>query len=191
MTKTPIDIKASKINLNLVDTINVSNIKDLVNSLTGEQWLENTSRQTSFNNHSTTQTYFLADYFLGWEKNTAYESKIVHPESPLWEAVLPVVQMLEEYHDGRVGRVILPKLLAGGIISAHRDSGDYLEAVHRHHIAIVTNENVSFMVDDETINMREGEIWEINNNMIHEVENMSDQDRVHLLIDIIPNKFLA
>jgi hypothetical protein len=191
MTVSPIDIKASNINLNLIDVVDISEIKRLVSQLTEEEWLENTSRQTSFKNHSTTQTYFLVDYFLGWEKNTSYEAKVLRPESLIWKEIAPIVEKLEKYHDGKVGRVIIPKLLAGGIIDAHTDGGDYLESVHRHHIAIVTNEDVFFRVGDEIINMFAGEIWEINNNMLHEVENMSDQDRIHLLIDIIPNKYLG
>ena len=38
--------------------------------------------------------------------------------------------------------------------------------------------------------MATGECWEINNTRLHSVENNSDIDRVHLLIDIMPNKYL-
>jgi hypothetical protein len=36
--------------------------------------------------------------------------------------------------------------------------------------------------------MGTGECWEINNSRIHYVNNGSKIDRVHLLIDIMPNK---
>ena len=35
--------------------------------------------------------------------------------------------------------------------------------------------------------MLEGECWEINNTRLHAVENNSKIDRIHLLIDIMPN----
>lgn len=31
--------------------------------------------------------------------------------------------------------------------------------------------------------MKEGEIWEINNSVTHSVDNISDEDRVHFIID--------
>jgi hypothetical protein len=186
-----VDVKDSGLNLRVIDTVDISQIKKLVNELTDQQWNENTSRQNSFKNHSHTRTYFLVNYDLGWIKNSPYEATILNPESPLWNSVKPLVEFLESYHDGKVGRVILPKLISGGIIDGHKDGGDYLESVRRHHIPIVTNERVSFSVGEEIVSMREGEVWEINNNFVHEVENPSEQDRIHLLIDIIPNKYLS
>jgi aspartyl/asparaginyl beta-hydroxylase (cupin superfamily) len=38
--------------------------------------------------------------------------------------------------------------------------------------------------------MQSGECWEINNSRPHLVENNSDIDRIHLLIDIMPNEEL-
>ena len=50
--------------------------------------------------------------------------------------------------------------------------------------------DVYFYVDDGVLNMLEGECWEINNMKSHEVINNSDEDRIHLMIDIIPNKYI-
>lgn len=186
-----IDLKYDEGNLRRIANVDVAKIKECINNLTDDQWLENTSRQTFFNNHSRTLTYFLMDYDLGWTSESGYDPKPTHTDSELWEAVLPIVKLLEGYHDGKVGRVIIPKLLSGGTISAHRDSGEYLESVRRHHIPIITNDNVFFTVGGEEVNMREGEVWEINNNQIHEVENLSHEDRVHILMDIIPNEYFS
>lgn len=189
--KKTVDVKDSGLNLRVIDTVDISQIKKLVNELTDQQWNENTSRQNTFKNHSHTRTYFLVDYSLDWAKNSPYEATSLRLNSPLWNSIKPIVDFLESYHGGRVGRVIVPKLLSGGIIDGHKDGGDYLESVRRHHIPIITNEKVSFSVGDEIVSMREGEIWEINNNFVHEVENPSSEHRVHLLIDIIPNRYLA
>ena len=45
---------------------------------------------------------------------------------------------------------------------------------------------MSYTVNGETVNMKEGECWEINNQRPHSVLNDSDIDRVHLLVDIFP-----
>ena len=36
--------------------------------------------------------------------------------------------------------------------------------------------------------MKEGDIWEINNSVTHSVQNKSDKDRIHLIIDYKLNK---
>jgi hypothetical protein len=38
--------------------------------------------------------------------------------------------------------------------------------------------------------MAEGECWEINNSRPHYVNNFSNVDRVHLLVDIMPNSHI-
>ena len=58
---------------------------------------------------------------------------------------------------------------------------------HRIHIPIVTGENNIFLVNGELKNMQVGEMWEINNELPHMVENRSDEDRIHLIVDWIPN----
>ena len=38
--------------------------------------------------------------------------------------------------------------------------------------------------------MKVGECWEINNSLLHSVENNGKTERIHLLVDILPNKFI-
>jgi len=49
----------------------------------------------------------------------------------------------------------------------------------------VTNDAVWFSVGSETINMREGQLYEINNRRLHSVENKGSDDRVHLILDFV------
>jgi len=191
ITKT-VDIKKDGINFSHICDIDISRIKTLVQDLTEDQWLENSTRQnlpTKY--HSKTQTYFLVGFPFDWTPHTPIEPKILRPDSELYLSVLPTIKFLEEYHGGKVGSVIIPKLLAGEMVYEHKDIGEYLGLVRRNHLAIVTNENVYFSVGGEVINMREGELWEINNNLHHGVENFSDQDRIHMIIDIIPEEYLS
>jgi hypothetical protein len=173
-----------------IKDIDISIIKNIVNKITVEQWQENKSRQLTYKVHSFTETYFIHDYPLDWKLNTPYSGTLLRGGSEVWEQVKPIVKSLEEYHNGTMGRVMFTKLAPNGNISAHVDGGEYLDVVRRHHIPIITNKNVAFIVDKEKVNMQEGEVWEINNMKKHEVLNPSDQDRIHLLIDIIPNQYI-
>ena len=98
---------------------------------------------------------------------------------------------MEKFYKGKFGRILLTKLIAGQKITPHIDiMYDYFNIARRFHVPIITNDLVDFYVNKERKVMKEGECWEINNKKIHAVENNSNEDRVHLLFDIIPNEFL-
>jgi aspartyl/asparaginyl beta-hydroxylase (cupin superfamily) len=57
---------------------------------------------------------------------------------------------------------------------------------NRVHIPIITNKDVFFKIEDQIKQLKEGEMWEINNSeRLHSVENNSNKDRIHLIIDWI------
>jgi quercetin dioxygenase-like cupin family protein len=91
--------------------------------------------------------------------------------------------------DGYIFRAILVNLPAGKSIPPHKDSGTSLIVPRRIHIAVDTNEDCFFTVGKITKNMKEGEIWEINNDKRrHSVENNGATDRIHLIVDFLKKK---
>lgn len=105
-------------------------------------------------------------------------------------AVKPVVQDLEKKFKGISGLVILAKLPAKKEIKKHTDPGYYLSVVHRLHIPIITNDKCYFNINNNIVNMKEGCLYELNNQLEHSVKNDGDRDRTHLIVDIIPNKLI-
>jgi hypothetical protein len=93
----------------------------------------------------------------------------------------------EKYGDGYFNRVILVKLLANRDITPHSDVGK-LTIPKRTHIAVITHPEVFFVVNGEEKNMKEGEIWEVDNTQMHSVENISNIDRVHFIVDYVVTK---
>lgn len=90
----------------------------------------------------------------------------------------------EKLGKGELQSAILINLPAGKKIKRHIDKAENFKKYHRIHIPIQTNQKCYFEVDNEIINMKEGEIWEINNDdKYHSVENTGETDRIHLLID--------
>jgi hypothetical protein len=87
--------------------------------------------------------------------------------------------------NGYLLRAILVKLLAGKSIPTHTDTANETFKVSRRiHLPIITNERCFFTVGNETINMKEGELWEMNNDKKeHSVHNDGNEDRIHLIID--------
>ena len=87
--------------------------------------------------------------------------------------------------------VRLLKLAARSSIREHRD----YQLSHTHgevrvHVPIVTNDDVAFYLDGEPLPMGEGEAWYLDLELPHRVDNRSDQDRVHLVIDCVENEWL-
>jgi hypothetical protein len=164
----------------------VEPIKNYIDSFS-EEWFLNTSRQDNHYVHKDTNSYFVYTADLRWKSGDVFSAKQTSNDSALLELLEPIVSDLEKIHDGVRGMVLLIKLKAGQDIAPHHDSGDYLMLSRRNHIPVVTSDDVFFGVGEDKIKMKTGECWEINNSRTHFVNNGSKIDRVHLLIDIVPN----
>jgi len=154
------------------------------------EWLENTERQNLYEVHKETNTIFLYDHKNTWAVGDKYDLEVNLSKSVMIDLVSPIVKSLELIHDGKVGKCVFIKMPAHKSVKEHVDRMDYLGAVRRHHIPIITNENVIFFVNKESKNMKIGECWEINNSFLHSVENNGNTKRIHLMVDILPNKFI-
>ncbi len=86
----------------------------------------------------------------------------------------------------------LLRLRAGSSIAEHRDYRlGYEDGEVRLHVPIVTDPGVAFFLAGERVPMAVGECWYLNVNLPHRVENRSQIDRVHLVIDCVVNDWLA
>jgi hypothetical protein len=168
----------------------ISSIKKHLDKYHAE-WLIDTSRQDISSVHRHTNSIFVYDVDASWIPGNVYKIDTKTDDQNLIELLLPIINKLEKYHSGKVGKVVFIKLPPFKNVDKHKDFGGYLESVRRHHIPIVTNEKVSFIIDGEKQFMDIGEIWEVNNNKMHQVWNEGDTDRVHLLIDIMPNDIIG
>lgn len=83
-----------------------------------------------------------------------------------------------------LGRSRLMKLAAGHEVATHVDFNYHWHSRVRIHLPIVTDPRVMFFCADRAIHMRAGECWIFNSWRRHRVTNDSDQDRVHLVIDL-------
>lgn len=167
----------------------VNNIKEHISGFSDE-WFIDTSRQDNNYVHKDTMSYFVYSTNLQWKSGQEFKVVKRSNDETLLKLLDPIIKDLEQIHDGIHGNVLLIKLKAKENITKHHDSGDYLILSRRNHIPIITSSDVFFGVGDEKINMKSGECWEINNSRTHFVDNNSETDRVHLLIDIMPHSEL-
>jgi hypothetical protein len=176
-------IEPSSFNFKLVGEVNVTEFQNKLEIITDEFWNEFTYRQDTFEVHAKTLTVpiiFSEDFE---SENVQYQKYFKYFSDEL----LKLSKVFQEKHGfGYITRAILVNLKANSTIPSHVDSGESLHACHRMHIPLITNEHCKFSVGEDTINMKTGEIWEINNtNKLHSVNNSSNTDRIHLIADWI------
>ncbi|HMQ48360.1 MAG TPA: aspartyl/asparaginyl beta-hydroxylase domain-containing protein [Saprospiraceae bacterium] len=91
----------------------------------------------------------------------------------------------------QVNAARLMLLAAGARILEHTDEMQMGELVEwRIHVPVLTHPTVRFVVNQILIPMREGEVWLADFNLPHSVDNDSPVDRVHLVLDCLPNDWL-
>ena len=172
-------------NFKYFDTIDINSLSNKLESL---DWNYYKFRQIAHKVHAETLTVpLLFDELLQKVK--------IHRDFGLFISELEKIKAIlsEKLGKGEFQSALLINLPAGNKIKRHIDKGENFKKYHRIHIPIQTNSKCFFEVDNEIINMKEGEIWEINNDdKYHSVENAGETDRIHLLIDwkIIPNNLI-
>ena len=144
-----------------------------------------------FSDRSTANVYRFAyyDYFKAAIK-------------PLLEQIIGASEMR------KIVRMQLALMPPSTTIKAHRDMGGYAIQGHRIHIPVTTNPDVSFQVcprldesskshpgkevrdemvvegDCLPIPMQPGMVFEVNNRVLHRVENKGKEGRVTLVVDV-------
>jgi quercetin dioxygenase-like cupin family protein len=88
--------------------------------------------------------------------------------------------------------VRLMRLAPGSVIKEHRDHDlDAEEGVARIHVPVVTNAAVDFRLNGTRVDMAPGEVWYLRLADPHSVINGGDSARVHLVLDMIVDAWLA
>ena len=168
----------------LHDRFDVEAIIEKIAQFPEAKWLES-ERERRFDVHRDTQA-LLCVHFEDHKYTKPDVRELYHQ---LQAELEPLLNYIADFYqdNGFVVRLIFAKLLAGGKIPRHADGGFSLLNCHRIHIPLMTNDKNVFFVNGEEKTMRVGELWEINNKLAHMVENRSDEARIHLIVDWMPN----
>jgi hypothetical protein len=155
--------------------------------------LDTASRNRVAGDRSGRSVFFFNDVPPGVERNPLFEAKsgrvsvLRYSDRPLFAEVAALIEatVTPRFPLCDVVRVQLAELPPGGIIKPHRDT-NILAVMHRLHVPVVTHEQVRFIIDWKPYILAPDRLYNLNNAMVHSVENNSDVMRVHLLIDLLP-----
>lgn len=168
-------------NFNFVGAVDVSALRQQINTLDEMLWHQDGYRQRQYKIHQQTHTIPLL-----FDMDGRYIQPTRQPAFVIFEDNIKPILAAASRHlepDSYLLRLLLTRLPAGTQIGLHQDKGSTLRFAHRMHVAVITHPDVIFQVGDEQRNLAAGEIWEINNCRTHGVTNFSDVNRVHLIMD--------
>jgi pimeloyl-ACP methyl ester carboxylesterase len=74
----------------------------------------------------------------------------------------------------------------GARVYPHIDRGEYYRLRNRYHLVLKSSAGSWLKAGDEEVRMREGELWWFDNDQPHEAHNDGDEDRIHMIFDLLP-----
>ncbi len=96
------------------------------------------------------------------------------------------IQSAADELGGLPGRAKIVNLAPGKRVYPHVDRGAYYLVHARFHLVLRSTHGSMLRVGEETQCLRNGELWWFDNNKIHEAWNDGDENRIHLIFDVLP-----
>ena len=90
-----------------------------------------------------------------------------------------------------LSRAKLVCLPAGHKVYPHIDRGLYYLLRDRYHLVLRSSKGSFLRAGDESVRMSEGELWWFDNKQEHEAINDGDEDRIHMIFDLLPRHLEA
>ena len=164
--------------------VDISALKRAIEGIPEEVWdLENADKPNRFEALDVTRHIvfrFVSD-FKDWR--VSYDRPLWNEWRHLIEPVLAAATAAYGYENGVFPRVMLARMVAGGVIQPHRDANPAAKWPHKIHVPLITNPDVTFYVEGARRHLVEGEAVEVNNMETHSVENRGKTDRIHLIFE--------
>jgi hypothetical protein len=95
--------------------------------------------------------------------------------------------------NGKLQLVRIVKLKARGQVYPHVDRGLYYLIRDRYHLVLQSQTGSRMQCESEISIWHPGQIWWFNNHVVHQAFNESDDERIHVVFDVLPerNQILA
>jgi len=155
-----------------------------------QMWSADTSRQRKVRCQRHTRNIFLRTARKplppgAKNANDVHESRIARAAGK-FPRTLAFCEHTARDLGAELGRATLVALLPKCKVYPHVDAGAYYRVRDRLHLVLKSSQGSPLSAGDETVVMREGELWAFDNKARHYAENLSSEPRVHLIFDVLP-----
>ena len=155
------------------------------------RWQINTSRQDNIRVQRETNNIFLRAAVKpvpeGMKLNDVHPSRKTS-SAEHYPLIYQWVEAFANEMRASLGRLNIVRLKPNSQVYRHIDHGDYYKVRDRYHLVLRSKEGSEMLVDDEKVTMQEGELWWFNNKAPHEAFNNSEEWRIHVIFDLLPNR---
>jgi hypothetical protein len=105
--------------------------------------------------------------------------------------IVPILDELRKHYTFNEYACFIARLAPKSTIGAHVDKGTFLSMCHRIHVPLKSNPQVRYNVGTKTFYWEPGKIYEFDNMRLHSASNRSDEERIHLVINLynLPEDF--
>ena len=155
-----------------------------------DMWSADTSRQRKVRCQRHTRNIFLRAPKKplppgARNANDVHESRLA-PAAVRFPLALALCERVAAELEAELGRATLVTLLPKCRVLPHVDAGTYYRVRDRLHLVLKSPLGSPLTAGDETVVMREGELWAFDNKARHFADNPSSEPRVHLIFDVLP-----
>jgi hypothetical protein len=168
-----------------ITTLSPDGFMDYILSLDESEWGKFTDRQTGFHQHQHTKTIpALFPDRDAFPEITINDFQHTEAMRPFWQELVDIFseQNSEQYI---VTTAMVVRLAAGCSIELHSDAHPYFALTHRLHWALHGDyDDMDFMIAGEKIDMKTGDVVEINNRLPHCVKYSGKEHRYNFIVDL-------
>ncbi|MEL7187363.1 MAG: aspartyl/asparaginyl beta-hydroxylase domain-containing protein [Pseudomonadota bacterium] len=166
--------------------VDMQELKGRVLAQEAAAWTEQAVRQQAYEVHQETESIVMMFCDESWPDGDIYRESGWHR---LADVAIPIVDhVIDTWYEpgGVLLRAMAAKLRAGGRILPHRDKLSSFHIGHRIHVPITTGPAVRYTIGGRPYQFDVGSAYEINNQKLHSVMNMGNEDRISFIFDYVP-----
>ena len=157
-------------------------------------WFYDTSRQKKLAVQQETNSIFLRRATKPFPAGIT-NARDVHDSCPTeiaqeFPVIMNFVEQFVQKIGGELGRINIVRLAPKGRVYSHIDRGEYYRVRDRYHLVLQSRDGSWLKCGKQEVRMQEGELWWFDNKQLHESFNASDQWRIHLIFDILPEQVI-
>ena len=154
-------------------------------------WFANSERQKSYTVHKYAQAIILRALHHFTEEPVLIDgaNESIRTEvAKYFPATLNFIEQAAADLGSGLGRVALVRLAPGCIAYRHADMEVFLKGRARYHLAIDVKEGNIMFAGEDILMVENGQLIKYANMTMHKAYNESDDWRVHVIFDVLPQK---